>query len=424
MPITLLDALAGEPVGAVIREALGPLGAQHRLEGERFAPRQGCFECWIAHPGTCKVHDAGNDVMRDVIASDELVVAVRPRWGCWDHGAKQALDKLLGLLSPFFVEVDGETHHVRRYPQYPLLGAVAVVGPEVGEDERERLRLLVARNALNFWSSGWVAFVAPDADVDQVRAAIAAARSRPVIPEVTPFEPRPDAVGVPVPTDGRPRRVVVLVGSAKPQGTSASERLGRALADRLVARGWTAEVAPLGSHVKLARAANPRLEAVVGRADLLVVATPVYVDCLPALVLAALEDLAAARPRCCRSCSAGSRSSPTPRSRSRSCRGPSTRWGGGGPGTWPREQAALAGMPLDRGDAPPVRALDLAAEALDRGAPVPPEATAAFATSLLTPWAYRLVVGAGWVWQSARAGALLRLGRRPFPYPAPSASES
>ena len=60
MKITLLDALEGGELGAALRQALTSetLLADHRLREERFAPCQGCFECWVKHPGTCKAKDA------------------------------------------------------------------------------------------------------------------------------------------------------------------------------------------------------------------------------------------------------------------------------------------------------------------------------------------------------------------------------
>ena len=115
MKITLLDALEGGELGAALRQALTSetLLADHRLREERFAPCQGCFECWVKHPGTCKAKDAANDVMRDAMAADVLLWATRVRFGCWDPIAKVAFDKAVGVLSPFFRAIAGETHHAK-----------------------------------------------------------------------------------------------------------------------------------------------------------------------------------------------------------------------------------------------------------------------------------------------------------------------
>lgn len=41
-------------------------------------------------------------------------------------GPKKGLDRLIGLVSPFFTKIAGETHHRPRYDRYPALLAVGV----------------------------------------------------------------------------------------------------------------------------------------------------------------------------------------------------------------------------------------------------------------------------------------------------------
>ncbi|MGF1465366.1 MAG: hypothetical protein ACFCGT_04465 [Sandaracinaceae bacterium] len=435
MRITFLDALAPGAISRTTEEVLrqsNALHAVHRLREERFAPCQGCFECWTDHPGTCKAKDAANDVMRDAIGADALLFATRVRFGCWDPIAKVALDKCIGLLSPFFGTVEGETHHVARYPRYPRCGCLAVAPPTVDERERAAFRRLVRRNALNFHTGDpWVAFVPPDASPAEVRAALVeglvdlARPPEPCAPKLEPYAPRSESHGVP----GRagPRHLVLWVGSSKPEGESASERLGAALEERLVARGWTAERVFTHRTVKLGGARAPALVEAARRADLLVLAAPVYIDCLPAPVLAGLAHLADARLRA---------DAPTllpivqcgfPELTHtalavdvawRAAREAGLGWAGhlamGGGGMVHRPLAESAHHE------PQLRALDEAAEALDAGRPVPPEATRAFGTPAVSPALYRTMGNAGWIARAIGRGVgPLRIRRRPFD-PAPS----
>ncbi len=89
------------------------------------------------------------------------------------------------------------------------------------------------------------------------------------------------------------RRVVLLVGSARPRGESTSEALGRYLLARLASSGWESQV----YFVSHARGPDglAELTSAIGAADLFVLATPLYVDALPHLVTAACEHIAAAR---------------------------------------------------------------------------------------------------------------------------------
>ena len=231
MKITLLDALEGGELGAALRQALTSetLLADHRLREERFAPCQGCFECWVKHPGTCKAKDAANDVMRDAMAADVLLWATRVRFGCWDPIAKVAFDKAVGVLSPFFRAIAGETHHAKRYARYPRMGVLAVLPKDAPPGEAETFRRLVARNAANFHAGApWVGFVGEGDPPEAVRAALAEgldALRRPrdeTLPKVAAFA---EDVRQGVPPKAGPRHVALWIGSAKPAGTSASEAL-------------------------------------------------------------------------------------------------------------------------------------------------------------------------------------------------------
>jgi hypothetical protein len=420
--ITIVDALDAETDSKPALLALAALGAGplHHLADERYAPCVGCFECWTTHPGTCRAHDSANGLMRDLIASDEAVWLVRPAFGCWSPEAKQALDKVIGLLSPFFSSVHGETHHQPRYERYPRLGVVAWMPAGAPANERERFRLLVARNALNLQSTdSWVAFVTPDDGPEALAASIHRARADGwrSFPEVALPPVRPGAVGVP--PMARPRRVCLVVGSAKPAGTSTSEHLGRALLERLAGRGWAVNVVHVARVVRLGRAENPALRDAVHGADLVLLAAPVYVDCLPALVLAGLASLVGASGPAfvpILQCGFPERTHVTLALEivERAVAQLGGRWAGHlalGAGT-PYATADLSaptGMAADQ-----VVALDLAAAALDRGEPIPAEATERFARNYLGPWLYRAAGQAGWVWEAWRHGALGSIGARPF----------
>ena len=424
MRVTLLDALPEGSLASAVRSALAVSDVTvvaHRLREERFAPCQGCFECWVDHPGTCKATDAANPVMEDIIAADVVFWTTPIRFACWDPIAKVALDKSIGLLSPFFTSVEGETHHRRRYRRYPRCAVPA----DTPEEARAAFRLLVRRNALNLHAhEPWVGFVDPGSDAGTIRAAVEegmAAMRRPTeetVPHVTPFAPR-DAVGVPRRPD-RPRRVLTIVGSAKPTGSSLSEHVAGALEARLVARGWTAERVHVQRAVKLGREGAPSLVDAAARADLLVLAAPVYVDCLPSLVLAALGHLAdAALPRSTVMLPIIQCGFPEIEHTAlavevawRAAREAGLGWAGhlaaGGDAVWHG--------PLDEGKKrPQAEALDRVASALDAGEPVPPEAIERLGASHVPAAVYRTLGNVGWVATAMKEGLEpWKLGRRPF----------
>lgn len=399
-------------------------GPSHPMWDERFAPCQGCFGCWVEHPGVCHTRDEGNSVMADIIGSDAVFFLTQPRFGAWDPATKAGLDRSIGLLSPFFTTMQDETHHRKRYEEYPRWAVLAEAPADTPEHERRLFERIVARNVLNMQSTHpWVGWVSPDAPRHHVRSLLVegiVAAGSPVetpFPEVQRFVDTLPREGVP--RGDRPRHAVVWVGSAKPAGTSTSEGLGQALLDRLAKRGWTTEVVHAAGSVQLSRRDAPALLDAVERADLLIVASPVYVDCLPSLVLAGLARLAdadlMARPVVLPMVQCGFPEVEQTELAVRVVENAVREAGWGWAGPLAVGGGGMLGGSLEKGHCTAQReGLDQAADALDAGEGVPMEATERFAMASVSPGAYRLAGQAGWLWQAFRNRALSRLGERPF----------
>ncbi len=238
---------------------------------------------------------------------------------------------------------------------------------------------------------------------------------------VEPAPQRLGASGVP-PLVDRPRKALLWVGSAKPGGESTSESLGIALLERLQEQGWAGEVARVSKAVKLYREQSPGLVAAAAEADLLVLATPVYVDCLPTLVLAGLERLCDAKEevgpltvlpivQCGFPEEAHTRLAVD--AIARACA--EAKWAGhlalgGGGFIDGRPLEALGGRVHNQ-----LRGLDMAASALTDGSPIPGEAAKVFAKLPFTPAMYRAMGQTGWLIQGIHHRALRQLWDRPFP---------
>ncbi len=154
--LVLNAALPGDETVAPVEEALLALlreaGSEVRGYSMRDVPLahcQGCFECWTTSPGLCKTDgDAGREIAEAMIGSDLMVLLTPITFGGYSSEIKKAMDRSICLVLPFFRRVDGEVHHRRRYPGYPALAAVGVLGAP--DEEQERIfRTLVERNARN-----------------------------------------------------------------------------------------------------------------------------------------------------------------------------------------------------------------------------------------------------------------------------------
>jgi hypothetical protein len=219
------------------------------------------------------------------------------------------------------------------------------------------------------------------------------------------------------------RHALLLVGSAK-RPHSTSEVLGTHVLERLRTRGFSTETLFLHRAYDEADRCNALLDA-VDRADIVWLASPLYVDSLPYLVIKTMERIAehgAARPSPRPRRFAGIVNCGFPEARHaelaiRMCGlfAKSVRWEwtgglalGGGEAIAAQPLAAKGGMVRNV-----VRALDMAADALADGRHVPPEALALMAKPMMPAWLYMLAGNWGWKRRAKQYDAQHRLAERP-----------
>lgn len=136
----------------VIVDELTRIGSEIKpfiLHDMKIAHCLGCSGCWVKTPGICVIKDAGHDVAREFIQSDLVVFLTRVTFGGYSSELKKALDRIISLISPFFVKINGETHHKLRYERYPRLIGIGVL-PQADEESEQIFTTLVKRNAINF----------------------------------------------------------------------------------------------------------------------------------------------------------------------------------------------------------------------------------------------------------------------------------
>ncbi len=220
--------------------------------------------------------------------------------------------------------------------------------------------------------------------------------------------------------------VVLLVGSARPTGSSTSEALGRYLLRRLEAAGAASSV----FHVSHCRhdAELSELASAVDAADVFILATPLYVDSLPFLVTRAFETIAARRTQPGAEPRPGTRflalincgfpEAAQTRTAQDICRIfarqarlqlAGTMGLGGGETLHGRAPESMGWLTRHLR-----RALDLAADALLAGRPVPEKAVELMARPLIPAIGYVLVANHNWRAQARRFGAQAHLDDRPY----------
>ena len=220
------------------------------------------------------------------------------------------------------------------------------------------------------------------------------------------------------------RRILLLVGSAK-MNRSTSEVLGTYVLDKLIEGGFESET--LFAHKILkSDTGKDELLSSVNKADLIILAFPLYVDCLPYSVISMLEHIAKNRQvetdsrkqslLCIVNCGfPEAHQNDTAVAICRQfARETDFDWAGGltlGAGE------VIAGRDLSkvgRLSRNVVKSLDLAVEALADGKPVSQKAIDLMAKPLIPRWLYLLVGGSRWKRESKEHGVRERLLARPY----------
>ncbi len=216
-----------------------------------------------------------------------------------------------------------------------------------------------------------------------------------------------------------PRKVLLLIGSPRAP-KSNSEAIGRYLLKQMGEVGESAKVIRLRVAMKN-DAWRAALRVAVAEADLVVLASPLYVDSLPSFVMGALEEMA------------GATSGETGFAAVVQCGFPEQfhnevaleicaefaretgmTWLGG----LPLGMGEMIGRkPLERPAGPLARvgkALDLCARALAVGEALPDEARALLKKPLFPIWAYLLMGNLAWKPEARKHGCRSSLAAQPY----------
>lgn len=392
------------------------------LRDQKIGNCAGDFFCWVRSPGICNTNDDNRLIAAKIVQSDLVVYLTPVTFGGYSSGLKRMVDHQIQNILPFFKNIHGEIHHQKRYKRYPNLLAIGWM--EEPNDRTESIfRHLVHRNAINMYAKitvcGLVIGRPSEKDLNpQVSSwldSIVSGSSSPV--PVLPSMDIAPAGTTPI------HRALLLVGSPRTK-KSTSSSLGGYLFEQLNARGIETQTIQIYTSLYSQERMRGMFDA-IDSADLVVLASPLYVDSLPAPVTTALEKITAHRK---------GNGSPIHFAAIMNCGFPGANhnntalaicsefarqsglvWMGGlslGAG-----EGIVHGVPLNKldGRAIPIqKALDLAAEALANGYPIPQPARDLLAKPIIPNWMYTLTGTFGWRQAAKQYGTENKLKRQPY----------
>jgi len=394
-----------------------------QLCAEKIGNCAGDFFCWIRNPGMCNVADANRTFAADIINSDLMIYLTPVTFGGYSYQLKKMVDHQIQNIEPFFAKVGGETHHHKRYPRYPDFLAV---GWMEHADPREEaiFRNLAHRNALNYYARKAVTgIVLVDQPEEELRTAARGWLDNLANGKASRTERLPEPAA-PTAGNGPLRRAVLLVGSPRTR-KSSSQSMGGFLFDRLAENQVQTKTFYIHTSLYSPERMESLMEA-VDAADLVMLAFPLYVDSLPAPVMAALERIAArrtgrtgTRPRFAALANCGFPEAAHNNTALAICETFAMQagfdWAGAlslGAG-----EGLVHGAPLAEAGGPaiPIRnALDVAAAALLQGDGIPQSAVDMLARPIIPGWLYRLMGIYGWRQQAKEYGVQNIMHRKAY----------
>jgi len=423
-------------ITAVVTRELGRRGWPAEVIAPRdldLAPCTGCFGCWTRTPGKCVQKDDAHMLCRAVMASDLMVIISPVTFGGYSSSLKGAMDRVIGLVLPFFTVIRGEVHHKPRYDRIP---AMAALGVSLGECQAcpALFETLLYRNAVNLYTPSLAVEVAGDKEsgnllekkvanwLSKVESSVFSG-----LPErrITrdDFAADPGVRLTPQPSERTGKKALLLSGS--PRKRSTSSVLGDELSVYLRERDWQTDRIRILPSLR-DREKRARLTEALDEADLVVLLSPLYVDSFPAPVTEALESVAESRRKDpphknqgfmavlnCGFPEASQNYTALAIARQFALETGFTWLGGLALGMG----GAINGESLGHRGAMARnvrKALGLVAAAFDRGEPVPPEAADRMGRPHLPRWLYLALGNWNFKRQARKNGAIGRILARPY----------
>lgn len=122
----------------------------------------GCFNCWTKTPGKCIINDSYTEMPKYILEEKTFIIVTQIKYGCYTSYVKNVIDRSIGILLPFFQNVNGELHHLPRYDNSKLKFVVIGYGDDITSMEEQTFKSLVKGNAINLCVPNYECYVIKD----------------------------------------------------------------------------------------------------------------------------------------------------------------------------------------------------------------------------------------------------------------------
>ena len=224
----------------------------------------GCNQCWLKTPGVCAIKDDYEVILKKIVGADNLWIVADTKFGFVDYHGKRVLDRIVPMLNMYIEFRDGWERHQLRY--HPLNFGIIYKG-NGNKELLEEWSMRVARN-LAGRSLGVIALDAHQEEslsFDATGTATGTAASSATV---------------------HSDHVLILNGSPRIKKNSNTNKIIQAFAEGLEDAGITHKLYSLSNRTEWDEARD----AFMTNANI-IIALPLFVECLPSLLLEFLSTL-------------------------------------------------------------------------------------------------------------------------------------
>ena len=226
----------------------------------KIAHCMGCNMCWLKTPGVCAIRDDYEIILKKLVAAENFWIVTDTKFGFVDYRGKRVLDRVVPMLNMYIEFRDGWERHQLRY--HPLNFGVIYKG-DGNQELLEEWSMRVARNLAGH-SLGVIAL-----DKNEVRERVSSGTAVASVENSAPV-----------------KHVLILNGSPRVKKNSNTNKIIDAFGEGLQQAGTCYDVYSLSNRSEWDAAREAFMTS-----DNIVIAVPLFVECLPSLLLKFLNTL-------------------------------------------------------------------------------------------------------------------------------------
>ena len=226
----------------------------------KIAHCMGCNQCWLKTPGICTIKDDYEVILKKLVEADNLWIVSDTEFGFLDYKGKRLMDRIMPMLNMTVGFLDGWMRHELRY--HPL-----------------NIGLLYKGTADQSLMEDWCKRTAANIG-GQSLGAIALTETPDQVGGDGPVMPGPD----------RASHLVIINGSPRVAKFSNTDKIIHSFVKGLEGTGITWELHNLSNRKEWDAAREAFLSH-----ERILIAFPLYVECIPGLMLEFLGTLPSLR---------------------------------------------------------------------------------------------------------------------------------